>query len=133
MLPDRVSNPGPLTYESGALPIALRGPTAIELEVIQNHRPIRSSYLSSEPNRKKQLVFPFFTIFVIPGCVSRYLSRDESKSKPGCIAVNNIEDVGCCHENTYTFAKSVYFGKLEYMKIYFSLFVLHLLILLYGK
>ena len=26
MLPDRVSNPGPLTYESGAVPIALRGP-----------------------------------------------------------------------------------------------------------
>ena len=26
MLQDRVSNPGPLTYESGALPIALRGP-----------------------------------------------------------------------------------------------------------
>ena len=26
MVPDRVSNPGPLTYESGALPIALRGP-----------------------------------------------------------------------------------------------------------
>ena len=26
MLPDRVSNPGPLTYESGDLPIALRGP-----------------------------------------------------------------------------------------------------------
>ena len=26
MLPDRVSNPGPQTYESGALPIALRGP-----------------------------------------------------------------------------------------------------------
>ena len=25
MLPDRVSNPGPLAYESGALPIALRG------------------------------------------------------------------------------------------------------------
>ena len=25
MLPDQVSNPGPLTYESGALPIALRG------------------------------------------------------------------------------------------------------------
>ena len=31
MLPDRVSNPGPLTYESGALPIALRGP-AREME-----------------------------------------------------------------------------------------------------
>ena len=26
MLPDRVSNTGPLTYESGALSIALRGP-----------------------------------------------------------------------------------------------------------
>ena len=31
MLPDRVSNPGPLTYESGALPIALRGPV-VELK-----------------------------------------------------------------------------------------------------
>ena len=29
MLPDRVSNPGPLTYESGALPIALRGPAFV--------------------------------------------------------------------------------------------------------
>ena len=29
MLPDRVSNPGPLTYESGALPIALRGPAVL--------------------------------------------------------------------------------------------------------
>ena len=26
MLPDRVSNPGPLTYEPGALPIALCSP-----------------------------------------------------------------------------------------------------------
>ena len=26
MWPDRVSNPGPLTYESGALPTALRNP-----------------------------------------------------------------------------------------------------------
>ena len=31
MLPDGVSNPGPLTYESGALPIALRGPAGKEL------------------------------------------------------------------------------------------------------
>ena len=29
MLPDWVSNPGPLTYESGALPIALRGPAYV--------------------------------------------------------------------------------------------------------
>ena len=29
MLPDRVSNPEPLTYESGALPIALCGPAGV--------------------------------------------------------------------------------------------------------
>ena len=34
MLPDRVSNPGPLTYESSALPIALRGPAANALKVV---------------------------------------------------------------------------------------------------
>ena len=28
MLPDRVSNPEPVTYQSGALPIALRGPAS---------------------------------------------------------------------------------------------------------
>ena len=32
MLPDRVSNPGPLTYKSGALPIALRDPAWILVE-----------------------------------------------------------------------------------------------------
>ena len=37
MLPDRVSNPGPLTYESSALPIALHGPAvpAIVYSVFQ--------------------------------------------------------------------------------------------------
>ena len=33
MLPDRVSNPGPLTYESGALPIALRGPATLKAPI----------------------------------------------------------------------------------------------------
>ena len=32
MLPDRVSNPGPLTYESGALPIALHSPALSKLK-----------------------------------------------------------------------------------------------------
>ena len=36
MLPDRVSNPGPLTYESGALPIALRGPAISMVHVDKN-------------------------------------------------------------------------------------------------
>ena len=34
MFPDRVSNPGPLTYESGALQIALRGPVSL-FEIIK--------------------------------------------------------------------------------------------------
>ena len=34
MLLDRVSNPGPLTYESGALPIALRGPAVNGIDYI---------------------------------------------------------------------------------------------------
>ena len=36
MLPDRVANPGPLTYESGALPIVLRGP-ALAIEILKKN------------------------------------------------------------------------------------------------
>ena len=37
MLPDRVSNPGLLTYESGVIPIALRGPVvSLQLYFCQN-------------------------------------------------------------------------------------------------
>ena len=36
MLPDRVSNPGPLTYESGALQTALCGPSKMySREIVQ--------------------------------------------------------------------------------------------------
>ena len=40
MWPDRVSNPGPLTYESDAIPTALRGPArAIEIQLYKaRHR-----------------------------------------------------------------------------------------------
>ena len=40
MLPDRVSNPGPLTYESGALPIALRGPAQVKRIHMKKASPI---------------------------------------------------------------------------------------------
>ena len=39
MLPDRASNPGPLTHESGALPTALCGPalpTELGMEIKDN-------------------------------------------------------------------------------------------------
>ena len=38
MLPDRVLNPGPLTYESGALPIALRDPASSESSNVQDDK-----------------------------------------------------------------------------------------------
>ena len=36
MLPDWVSNPGPLTYESGGLPIALCGPADQDVDELIN-------------------------------------------------------------------------------------------------
>ena len=54
MLPDRVSNPGPLTYESGALPIALCGPAwenvnvMIELLIKSVVRILQCDFIVSE-------------------------------------------------------------------------------------
>ena len=56
MLPDRVSNPGPLTYESGALPIALRGPALIEANV--------NIYNESKFSEYKQYNYFFYFIEV---------------------------------------------------------------------
>ena len=52
MLPDRVSNPGPLTYESGALPIALRGPA----------NTVDSRYLEVEGTLWNTSRYPYFDI-----------------------------------------------------------------------
>ena len=44
MLPDRVSNPGPLTYESGVLPIALHGPVCkVEQKNIAQYKVMRKT------------------------------------------------------------------------------------------
>ena len=54
MLPDRVSNPGPLTYESGVLPIALRGP-AICVEVFNHQgKSSRTDFYFTETHKKQQ-------------------------------------------------------------------------------
>ena len=45
MLPDRVSNPGPLTYESGALPIARFRKTAFSSRNIIPDKKIRFRFL----------------------------------------------------------------------------------------
>ena len=58
MLPDRVSNPGPLTYESGALPNALRGPARAEC------KPWHDAYFDHLLHCKTEL-FIFITIMII--------------------------------------------------------------------
>ena len=60
MLPDRVSNPGPLAYESGALPIALRGPACVQAALISNRS---TKYVHEEILFKKKNDFDLITAF----------------------------------------------------------------------
>ena len=55
MLPDRVSNSGPLTYESGALPIALCGPASVCMRVMDLHSRVSelNQILTKEVVRRK--------------------------------------------------------------------------------
>ena len=53
---DRVSNPGPLTYESGALPTALRG-LAITLESKWKHNTFLLINLLDDNNNNIIIVF----------------------------------------------------------------------------
>ena len=65
MLPDQVSNPGPLTYESGALPIALRGPAILQWNKYNTYfTPTLKASASTLP---KSFVNsgPFFLLFCI--------------------------------------------------------------------
>ena len=65
MWPDRVSNPGPLTYESGALPTAQRGPAGVFIvNILSNKVLIISKYTI--------LAFLFFFFFFLklgPSCL----------------------------------------------------------------
>ena len=61
MLPDQVLNPGPMTYESGALPIALRGPAKTwqkKIEVCSyTLNCARSSLVSKKEKNLNKLLF----------------------------------------------------------------------------
>ena len=50
MLPDRVSNPGPLTYESGVLPIALCGPAPLKQPQKNLYHSVRKEKLILQQN-----------------------------------------------------------------------------------
>ena len=74
MLPDRVSNPGPLTYESEALPIALRGPAQKKKQ--QRNRYVLQrgqSLLMSKPSQRLSLpVCLYATLLVLSSRRSSY-------------------------------------------------------------
>ena len=56
MLPDRVSNPGPLTYESGVLPIALRGPAPFSGLALLAKKDLNNSDSDTKKNLLKTLI-----------------------------------------------------------------------------
>ena len=68
MLPDRVSNPEPLTYESGALSIALRGPAQILLTLLHSEKPNLCGVLAvlSATELKYKLSYCFDKVNVYP-------------------------------------------------------------------
>ena len=71
MLPDRVSNPGPLTYESGALPIVLRGPSKHAKK--STYKKQRQDELNDTPYITTLCEFvPNFTPFLTSGLVHPY-------------------------------------------------------------
>ena len=55
MLPDRVSSPELLTYESGALPIALRGPAEVSREVDISR--VRSAMIYSLTTDRQPVIY----------------------------------------------------------------------------
>ena len=71
MLPDRVSNPGPLTYESGALPIALRGPANRDWKVV--------SIVTGVKYLKEKLVH---SITIFPCGVSKHKKKKKNDKPP---------------------------------------------------
>ena len=60
MLPDRVSNPGPLTHESGALPIALRG-LALAIEILLYIHGVLTEKPNSKPYECNIVYIPIST------------------------------------------------------------------------
>ena len=70
MLPDLVSNPGPLTYESGALPTALTGPVRSQDNVLTRFFYCRiekgQNFAIQSPTDKKKYAFLAWTWLAKP-------------------------------------------------------------------
>ena len=59
MWPDQVSNPGPLTYETGALPTALSGPALLIVIIIKGCFSAQDQCLSEFRKKTLNLVISF--------------------------------------------------------------------------
>ena len=97
MLPDRVSNPGPLTYESGALPIALRGPATMDVKQQYNNTTnvLEMSMLS---HVKLNNVIPDFDIVCLVGKRLRMFLTSQERHNPDCLIAMVTE---LCHPIKY--------------------------------
>ena len=63
MLPDRVSNPGPLTYESGALQIVLHGPAALPRTCFHGSIGVRAIEVLLYYYYYSAIAISYFTVF----------------------------------------------------------------------
>ena len=77
MLPDRVSNPGPLTYESGALPIALRDSAIRDKEFVpkEQNSTLAEQFPMYMEDKKKIWAFLWLKMYPI------YLKKKQQKKK----------------------------------------------------
>ena len=116
MLPDRVSNPGPLTYESGALPISLRGPekqevlkptglTSLKLtpqSCVKDHNPVQAKVPETES------VMQIYEPFSSDGFVS--LNSDFAQSTPITILPDTGASQSLILANTLPFSEKTSSG-----------------------
>ena len=65
MWPDRVSNPGPLTYESGALSAALRGPAKIIKLIAYSYIPFNQNLTKNLISAKIEAVKQLHAVFLL--------------------------------------------------------------------
>ena len=84
MLPDQVSNPGPLTYESGALPIALRGPANVLRNSVKSH-------LNMNPEQSSEFQDPSSSNY-LHILLTRFSIVIKAKSKQGYNSTNVLQN-----------------------------------------
>ena len=91
MWPDRVSNPGPLTYESGALPTALRGPASWMRKDTLKYKLSEMNFdfeISRINCRRQKYSFSVYSVDYPPTNTRRQLIRKDM-TQHGLIAIHS--------------------------------------------